>query len=178
MNAQSVTSYDATSKMLHWLIAALAFSQLALGKFFDVDAEESAGVFTWHTTLGLLVLVLMLARVGWRLSHAAPPPPANAPPWQNKLGAAMHGLLYVLLLVLPLSGWLLASAEGDAVSFIGLFDIPALPVPAGEEAEDFLEETHELLGNALLVLAGLHVLAGLKHHYVDRDDVLRRMLPG
>jgi cytochrome b561 len=90
----------------------------------------------------------------------------------------MHGAFYVLLIVLPLSGWLLASAGGDAVSFLGWFDVPALPVPGGKESKEFIVEAHELLGDAVLVLAGLHALAGLKHHFIDRDDVMRRMLPG
>jgi cytochrome b561 len=80
--------------------------------------------------------------------------------------------------VLPLSGWLLVSAEGDPVTFFNWFAIPALPVPGGEASEDLIEEVHEILGNVLLALAGLHVLAGLKHHFMDRDNVLRRMLPG
>ena len=94
------------------------------------------------------------------------------------MARAIHALFYVLLLALPFTGWLLTSAEGDAVRLFGLFDVPHLPVPGGEASEDFLEETHELLGNLLLALAGVHVLAGLKHHYVDRDNVLRSMLPG
>ncbi len=68
--------------------------------------------------------------------------------------------------------------EGDPVSFFGGFGVPPLPVPGGEASEDLIEETHEVLGNVLLVLAGIHVLAGLKHHYIDRDDILRRMMPG
>jgi cytochrome b561 len=85
---------------------------------------------------------------------------------------------YALLIALPLSGWLMTSVEGDPVTFFGWFGVPSLPVPGGEASEDLLEETHEVLGNVLLVLAGIHVLAGLKHHFIDRDDVLRRMLPG
>ncbi len=177
-NVIQTARYDAVSRSLHWWIATMAFAQLAMGKFFEVEPGEEGSLFGWHSALGLLVLILMVARVGWRLSHAAPPPPASMPRWQQKVAASMHGLLYVLLIVLPLSGWLLASVEGDAISFLGWFDLPALPVPGGEQSEDFIEETHEVLGNVLLVLAGLHVLGGLKHHFVDRDDVLRRMLPG
>ena len=109
-----------------------------------------------------------------RFRHCRPPTPS----WQRRLARATHFLFYALLLALPLSGWLLTCVEGDAVRFLGLVDVPALTVPGGEASEDFLEETHELLGNVLLVLAGVHVLAGLKHHFIDRDEVLRRMLPG
>jgi len=171
-------SYDSISKSLHWLIAVLAFSQLAMGKFFEVEADEEGSLFMWHTTFGLLVLVLMVARLAWRLGHTPPALPSGTPAWQRTVARGIHHSFYALLIVLPLSGWLLTSAEGDAVSFFNWFSVPALPVPGGEASEDFIEETHEILGNVLLALAGLHVLAGFKHHFVDRDNVLRRMLPG
>jgi cytochrome b561 len=173
--------YNGFSKMLHWLIALLAFSQLAMGKFFEVEADESGSLFGWHTALGLLVLALMVARLVWRLTHTVPPLPRNTPGWQQVAAKATHIAFYVLLIALPITGWLMTSVEGDAVSFFGWFTVPALPVPGGEASEaseDLIEEAHELLGNVLLVLAGIHVLAGLKHHYMDRDEVLRRMMPG
>ncbi len=179
MNRTSAAErYSGLSKALHWVIALLAFSQLAMGKFFEVEVDEADGLFGWHTALGLLVLALMIVRVGWRLTHAVPAPPRNTPGWQQVMARATHVAFYALLIALPLSGWLLTSVEGDPVSFFGWFGVPSLPVPGGEASEDFIEEAHEVLGNVLLVLAGIHVLAGLKHHYVDRDDVLRRMMPG
>ena len=170
-------TYTGVAKTLHWLIAVLAFALLAIGKLFDVDAEEG-GLFGIHTALGLAVLALMVARVAWRLTHAVPATPPGTPGWQRTVATMVHRAFYVLLVALPLSGWALTSVEGDAVSFFGLFPVPGLPVGGGEVAEDFLEETHEILGNVLMGLAWLHVLAGLKHHFFDRDDVLRRMLPG
>ena len=170
--------YNGLSKTLHWVIALLAFSQLAMGKFFEVEADESGSLFNWHTAFGLLVLALMVVRLSWRLTHAVPALPRNTPGWQQIAARATHIAFYGLLIALPITGWLITSVEGDAVSFFGWFTVPSLPVPTGEASEDFLEETHELLGNVLLVLAGLHVLAGLKHHYMDRDEVLRRMMPG
>lgn len=166
--------YTTVSKSLHWLIALLVFALLAMGKLGEVDDEP---LFAWHTGVGLLVLVLMVARLGWRLTHAVPPLPATTPGWQQAAARGLHWAFYGLLLLLPLTGWAITSIEGDAVSLLGL-PMPALPVPGGEAAEDIVEETHEILGNVLLVLALVHVAAGLKHHFVDRDDVLRRMLPG
>jgi cytochrome b561 len=170
--------YSGVSKTLHWVIALLAFSQLAMGKLFEVEADEADGLFGWHTAFGLLVLALMLVRLGWRLTHTVPGLPRNTPGWQQVAAKATHIAFYALLVILPLSGWLLTSVEGDPVSFFGWFGVPSLPVPGGEASEDLIEEAHELFGNVLLVLAGIHVLAGLKHHYIDRDDVLRRMMPG
>lgn len=173
----SALRYDAVAKGLHWTIALLVFVLLAMGKLSDVDAEDAPGIFAWHTGLGLVVLGLMAARVAWRLGHAVPPQPAGTPPWQARVAVATHHAFYLLLFALPLTGWMLTSVEGDAVTLFGIVDVPAWPLPRGEEAEDFLEETHEILGNIVMLLAGLHVLGGLKHHFVDRDDVLRRMLP-
>lgn len=172
------SEYSGVSKTLHWLIALLAFAMLAMGKLFEVEADEPDSLFGWHTALGLLVLVLMIVRLGWRLTHSVPSLPRNTPGWQQIAAKGTHVAFYALLIALPLSGWLMTSVEGDAVSFFGWFDVPALPVPGGESSEDLLEEAHELFGNVLLVLAGIHVLAGLKHHYIDRDNVLRRMMPG
>jgi cytochrome b561 len=170
--------YDRVAKTLHWVIALLAFTLLTIGKVFEVDAEEAPRLFGWHTALGLTVLVLMLVRLGWRLTHAMPRAPATTPRWQAVAARMTHLVFYALLIALPVSGWLVASAEGEALSYFGWFAVPHLPVPGGEASEDLLEEVHEILGNVLLALAALHVLAGLKHHFVDRDDVLRRMLPG
>ena len=179
MNQPSTTGhYTAVGKTLHWLIALLAFSQLAMGKFFEVDAGEPDTLFSWHTAFGLSVLTLMVVRLGWRLTHTVPALPLATPGWQLVGARATHIAFYALLIALPFSGWLLTSVAGDAVSFFGWFAVPSLPLTGGEETKDLIEETHELLGNVLLVLAGLHVLAGLKHHYIDRDDVLRRILPG
>jgi cytochrome b561 len=167
----TVQRYGTVSQFLHWLIALLVFALLAMGKLADVDDEP---LFAWHTTLGLSVLALMVLRLAWRLSHPVPPP-APGPAWQQGAARFTHLAFYGLLLLLPLSGWLMTSAEGDAVTWLGL-QVPVLPV--SEASEDALEEAHEILGNVVLALASLHVLAGLKHHFFDRDDVLRRMLPG
>jgi cytochrome b561 len=171
-------AYSAISKTLHWLIALLAFSQLAMGKLADIDAKESPGLFGWHTSLGLLVLALMLVRIGWRLTHDVPALPPTTPAWQRKVARTIHFGFYALLIALPFSGWLLTSAAGDAVTLFGVLPLPRLMAPAGDASESILQSGHELLGNLLLALAGVHVLAGLKHHYMDRDNVLRRMLPG
>ena len=180
MNQLSTTGrYTAVSKTLHWLIALLAFTQLAMGKLFELDPDEPDNLFNWHSAFGLLVFGLMVVRLGWRLTHTVPALPRNTPGWQQIAAKATHIAFYALLIALPVTGWLLASVEGEAaVSFFGWFTVPPLTIPGGEATKDFLEETHELLGNVLLFLAGIHVLAGLKHHYIDRDNVLRRMMPG
>jgi cytochrome b561 len=169
--------YNAVSQALHWLIALAAFALLAMGKLGEVEADEAGTLFGWHTALGLTVLLLMVLRLGWRLTHPVPPLPPGTPRWQARVARGLHHAFYALLIALPLSGWLLTSIEGDPVSWFGLAAVPSLPVSGGEAVEEAIEEVHEILGNVLLVLAGIHVLAALKHHFLDRDDVLRRMLP-
>jgi len=171
--------YPPMAQALHWLIALLAFTQLAMGKLFEVEADEGDESLLWlHAALGLLVLVLMVVRIGWRATHAVPAPPPATPPRERLIARVLFAAFYAILILLPMSGWALASIEGEPVSFFGLFTVPPLPLSGGEEAEDFIEEAHEILGNLLLLLVALHVAASLKHHFINRDDVLRRMLPG
>jgi len=172
--AAVVQRYGGVSQFLHWLTALLVFALLGMGKLAHIHAGEGP-LFGIHTALGLTVLVLTLFRLGWRLTHAVPPLPPG-PAWQRGLARVTHLAFYLLLVLVPVSGWLMTSAEGEALSWFGLFDVPRLPV--GKAQAEAFEEVHELQGNVLLALAGLHVLAALKHHFMDRDQVLRRMLPG
>ena len=188
--------YGFVSQALHWLTVALVIFLLVSGKFGDVEADEpGSALFIWHGSLGLLVLLLVAARIVWGFIHRAPDLPNTMTRIARISARTMHGCLYALLVALPLSGWLAASAHGASVSFFGVVSIPALQLhgtaklpspaeretnramPASEKGDEFFEEIHELLGNVLLILASLHLLIALKHHYFDRDDVLKRMLP-
>jgi cytochrome b561 len=166
--------YGAVSQGLHWLTAALVAILILTGKSGDFEPQDGGALYYWHSSLGLLVLLLVAVRVLWRM--VTPPPPA--PTGQSRLAArAAHGLhllFYLLLVALPLSGGLAAAAEGGVVSF---FDLVTLPTWVASSGGDFFEEMHELLGNVLLAVIALHALAALKHHYIDKDDVLTRMLP-
>jgi cytochrome b561 len=160
--ATTVDRYSGLSKLLHWLVAVLVFSQLAMGKFFEIDPDKPGdNLFNLHMTVGLTVLALMVVRLAWRLGNPAPPLPSGTPTWQKIAALATHWAFYVLLITLPLSGWTMT-----------------LPGAVADGGKEFLAEVHEVIGNIVLALAALHVLAGLKHHFIDRDNVLRRMLPG
>jgi cytochrome b561 len=176
-DASSNATYGPFGQAIHWTIAALVVAQLAMGKLSEVEPDEGGGgLYGWHTSIGLLVLALAVVRTVWRLTRGVPAQPAGTAPWQRRLATLVHAAFYVLLFALPLSGWLLSSAEGDAVFFFGR-PLPLFAVAGSEEAEELFEQAHELLGNLLLLLAVVHVIAALKHHFIDRDDVLRRMLP-
>lgn len=166
--------YGAVSQSLHWAIAGLVVALILMGEVGDVDAEEGNALYFWHSSLGVLVMLLVIARVGWRLMSPPPRQPQTMSRLAGRLAKSMHAIFYVLLLALPISGWLVASAEGAPVSLFGAVAIPAW---AGAGQEETFEEAHEILGNILLILVSLHALAALKHHFVDKDDVLLRMLP-
>jgi cytochrome b561 len=123
--------------------------------------------------VGITILALAVLRVLWRFIDR-PPPPEPGPAWQRVLATATHVLMYVLLLSMPLSGWAMSSAAHFPVSWFGLFQLPDLTAPS-EALKHTLERVHGLQANALFTLASLHVLAALKHHFVDRDGVLLRM---
>jgi cytochrome b561 len=166
--------YGAVSQTLHWLTAAVVAILILTGMSGDFEPQDGGALYYWHTSLGLLVLLLVVARVLWRIVTPSPRPPVGQSRLAGRVAHGLHWLLYLLLVALPLSGGLAAAQEGGVVSF---FSLVTLPTWAAASGGDFFEEMHEVLANVLLVVIALHALAALKHHYVDKDDVLRRMLP-
>lgn len=170
--------YSRTAMVLHWLIAALIVANLLLG-FFHGDFEKPvrASMMWWHKSLGLSILALTLVRVAWRLGHRPPPFDPVLKAWEVAAARAAHWLFYVLLIVIPVSGWLVVSTSGRATSFFGLFDVPPLPVSTARDAHELAEKVHELLGYAMLALLILHVLGALKHHFEGHRHLIGRMAP-
>ena len=129
---------------------------------------------TWHKWGGITALALFFVRSLWRLTHRAPPP-LPMPPWQQRAAGIMHALLYAMLLVQPLTGWLFSSAAGRQVVYLNLIPLPNL-VSRNPALGAVFKDLHGTGGALLTAIVGLHVLAALKHHFIDRDDTLRRML--
>ncbi len=173
------TRYTAVAQGLHWLIAALIVTQFVLAYLADdlPLGVHKLALLARHKSFGMTVLMLAVLRLGWRLTHVAPPPPAHMRPLERIAAQATHMAFYVLLFAMPLSGWLMSSAKNYSVSWFGLFTWPNL-IGKNETAFDLLRNTHDAMSVALLTIAVLHVLAALKHHFWDKDDVLLRMLPG
>ncbi len=170
--------YDAVAQLLHWTVAALIVVQFVLAYMAD---DLPAGVhklalFARHKSFGMTVLMLAVVRLGWRLAHAPPPLPARMRPIEQRLARGAHAAFYVLLFSMPLTGWLMSSAKNYSVSWFGVFTWPNL-IGKNERAFELLRDTHDTLSVVLLVIASLHVIAALKHHFWDKDDVLTRMLP-
>lgn len=171
--------YSSVAILLHWLIATLVLATIPMGWFgatFETDLAQSAT--NAHKTIGVTILALTLARLGWRLTHKAPALPASMAPALRWIAKATHVLFYVLLLVLPLSGWWMSSAVPQRHAFgFGFFDIPFLPVPRGFASAGPAHAMHINLAWVMVGLVALHVLAALKHHIINKDEILARMLP-
>jgi cytochrome b561 len=173
----SLARYGVVAQMFHWIIVGLIVTQYVLAEIAeDARLPAKIGVLANHKSVGMTILMLAVLRLAWRWSNPQPPMPEHMPPWQRLLAHLSHVALYGLLFAIPLSGWLMSSAKNYAVSWFKLFTFPDLIGPS-ESAFRFLNTTHEVLTNVLFAVAVLHILAALKHHFIDRDDVLRRMLP-
>ena len=173
-----VRHYTATAVTLHWLVALLVVCSVTLGLYM-VDLPFSPAklkFYSWHKWIGVSIFLLAVLRVLWRLTHAVPAMPAATPRWQRAAAAASHLLLYLLIIVIPLSGWLLSSALGVQTVYLGVLPLPDLLAKDKAVAEQ-LKLVHASLNWTLAVLVAVHVAAALRHHFMDRDDVLQRMLP-
>lgn len=173
------TRYDAVAMGLHWLIAALLIFMLFFGEEL-MEAEDGGGAFTpsLHVSIGSAILVLSIFRLAWRLFNPPPAYPAGMASWERMAAKATHVLFYVLMIGIPLTGWLATPkflSEEEAVAGLTLFG--AFPLPGAPSLGLPMKGLHELGSNVGIVLLALHVLAALKHHFFDRDDTLRRMLP-
>lgn len=170
-------AYTATAVALHWAAALLIACNVALGLSM-VGLPFSPQKFRWygwHKWIGITVFLLAAARLVWRMLHPAPAPVAM-PVWQQRAASIVHGLLYALMLAIPVSGWIYSSSTGISVVYLGLFPLPDL-VGKDKALAETLKAVHVTLNFALAALVFVHVGAAIKHHWVDRDGVLPRMLP-
>lgn len=171
--------YGSLSIGIHWLMLLLfvaVYGAIELRVLFEKGSDPREALKAGHFMLGLLVFVLVWARIAARLSGTTPdiqPEPAKLQQLSAKL---LHLALYVLMIVMPLMGWMLLSASGKAIPFFGL-QLPAL-IGENKELASQIKEVHELAGTAGYFLIGAHTAAALYHHYVKRDNTLTRMLPG
>jgi cytochrome b561 len=170
--------YSATAIALHWLVALMLLGSATLGLYM-VDLQLSPTklkLYSWHKWLGVTISLVAAGRLFWRLTHPAPALPATVPVWQRRAAALSHTLLYALLFVIPLSGWLMSSALGVQVVVFGVLPLPDL-LEKDQVLGERLKLAHVVLNLVLLALVALHAAAALKHHFLDRDEVLFRMLP-
>lgn len=169
--------YDILGRSLHWVIVLLVSIMLLLGYLMqDMSPAYKFWWYNLHKSIGITTLGLMLVRLGWRLTSKQPAPPRKHSFWERQLAKYIHGLFYIVLILMPLSGWLMSTASGHPPKYFWLFYWP-LPLQTNHSLATIAHHTHALLAWTLIILIGLHTLAVLKHHLIDRDDTLRRMLP-
>ena len=181
------TRYDAVAMVIHWLTAALMIFMVIFGEDLMKEGEHAAeagdaanATFepSLHVSIGAAILLLGVLRIVWRLTHASPPYPASMKRYEVIASKSLHGLFYLLLIGIPLTGWLAFggfAAENPALEGVRVFG--AFPVPASPVTGETFKNLHELGSNAAMVLIILHILAALKHQFIDRDGIFKRMLP-
>ena len=178
MNPAGKADYTGTAIALHWIAGALIAGNLAFGLYM-VDLPLSPAklkYYSWHKWAGVTIFLVSAARLLWRLTHPSPALPSSMPGWQRAAANASHHLLYVLFFAAPLTGWLFSSAAGFQTVYFGVLPIPDL-LEKNKELSDVLKLVHRFTNYTLAALVAVHAAAAIKHHVVDRDDVLARMLP-
>lgn len=180
MNEAHPSHYTATAKWLHWIIAAIWMLSWLIGivaVHWRDELNPEHGLTILHKALASSLLMLVVLRIGWRLTHPAPPLPGSMSPLMQRAALVGHLLLYAVALVaLPLSGWYWSSVADKPILLLGLVQLPSL-VPADESLYGLAKLMHTWTAWFCGVLVGGHLLIALKHHFVDRDEVLRGMLP-
>lgn len=174
----NISTYTRTAIGLHWIIALLIFIAFPLGVYMhDLHLSPlKLQLFSWHKWIGVTVFALVIVRVLWRFTHTPPALPPVIARWQQLASHLTHVALYVLIIAVPVSGWLMSSAKGFQTVWLGLLPIPDL-IGKDKELGKQLFTLHQYLNFTLLALVTVHILAALKHHFIDKDSVLRRMLP-
>jgi cytochrome b561 len=173
----TLTRYGALAQLFHWVIVVLIITQFVLALWADgLPPINNLGVLGTHKSIGITILMLAVLRLAWRLFNPVPLQPRGMPRWQELSAHVSHFLLYALLFITPVLGWLMSSARAFSVSWFGLVQLPDFIEP-NKAAFERLRDWHEVMAWSLATIAVIHLAAALKHHFFDHDDVLRRMLP-
>jgi cytochrome b561 len=176
----STSKYSRGAIAFHWIIALLVITNIGLAELTEDMSRPVRGPYMdLHKSFGICILFLTFARLGWRLTHARPASPSSLAGWEVILSKTVHFIFYLMLIGMPLSGWLWMSTHGPdaAISMFGLFDMPVLPVEGNKALGDALHDGHELGGKAMIVLIILHFLGAIKHQLIDRIPFIQRMWP-
>jgi cytochrome b561 len=174
----NTTRYTTTAIALHWLMAALILSTFCVGLYMSdlTLSPTKLKIYSWHKWAGVTAFILVFVRLAWRATHRPPPLPAAMPRWQLFAAHAGHAALYVLMVAIPISGWLMSSAKGFQTVYFGVLPIPDL-LAKNKELGDTLRDVHQALNFLMITVVAGHIGAALWHHFIDRDDVLTRISP-
>jgi cytochrome b561 len=169
---QHVDKYNSVAKFLHWSIAALIIANYILGLTLDDNS-----LYTLHKQTGLTILLLVVLRIIWRLSSKYPAKLAEVSNLEQLAAVGGQIMLYVLMILIPVSGVLMTQAHGYPLSFWGIIPIPKIIGEYPRATTHLIKEFHEWMAHAIIILAGGHAVIALIHHYFAKDRLLRRMLP-
>jgi cytochrome b561 len=180
--ANNEQRYGTVAIMLHWLMAVVLVALIVVGIYMvslpDVGFDKKkAALIIYHKELGILAFAMAGLRLAWRVGNALPRLVENLPDWQKVIARLVHLFFYALMFALPITGWIMSSATGIPVSFLGLFELPDL-VAYNERLFHSFIDIHKWLGYALIVLILIHAAAALRHHFLFKDETLKKMLPG
>jgi len=171
--------YTKTAMFFHWLIALMIIATFSFGLIM-VDmpgiTPTKLRFYSWHKWAGITILGLTCLRLLWRLGHTPPEYPSNMPAWKKYAASVLHVFLYVLVFGIPISGYLYSQSSGIPVTYLGIFPMPVIMDP-NPELKPLLKNLHYVLNMTLLASFSLHVLAALKHQFIDRDGTMKRMIP-
>jgi len=171
--------YNNVAIAFHWLVALMIIASFTMGLVMtDMPGISPTKLkyYSWHKWAGVTILALACLRLLWRLTHPAPSYPASMPGWQRTSANSLHGLLYVLMFAVPVSGYFYTLAAGYPVVYFGLLELPVL-IAKNDELKPILKDVHFWLNMLLAGCVGVHIAAALKHHFIDRDGVIKRMMP-
>lgn len=178
MLSNTERAWGAVAKSFHWLVAVAILAQLMLGTIAD-EARLSPlklDLFVWHKSIGVSILLLVIIRVAWRLGNPPPAAPECVAAWEKRLARISHGLLYLLMIVVPLTGWWISDTSRIPFSLYWVVPVPDLMAP-DRDLSELAADLHGVLTKLLLAIVIVHILAALRHHFLLHNDTLLRMLP-
>ncbi len=179
MLRNTTQTFGLINKLLHWLMAILLTGLFVVGLYMtDLDYYDPLyhQLPWWHKSLGLVIFALLVCRLIWKLINPMPAPLKSHQTWEILLAHWLQWLFYLLIFLIALSGYFIATAEGEGIGFFDWFEIPALIDSIDEDSADLIGDGHKIMAISLAVLVILHALAALKHHFIDKDETLKRMI--
>lgn len=175
--SNAAESYTWTAITLHWATALLVISAAVLGIYMHELPFSPAKLklYSYHKWIGVTVFLLAFIRLAWRSFHPAPALPESMPSWERMAAKGAHAALYALMIGVPVAGWVMSSAHGFQTVYLGIVPIPDI-IGKGKELAEVLEKVHAIFSLSFMALVALHAAAASKHHFINKDNVLRRML--
>lgn len=179
MGNKAVLKYSSISKLFHWFIALCVIGMLIVGFFLDdVPAPFKGTAYMLHKSTGITILFLMILRFIWIHASGKPALPIATPLWEKILSSFVQYGFYLLLIIMPLSGWIMSVAANKIPIYFGMFEAPLPWIGSNKELSKFMANSHEIIAWILIAFITLHILGAFKHHFINKDNILKRMLPG